>query len=225
MTRLRNRLIAALAGAVLATSAQADVIYDNGTPASGDLNGNDATQWVQAEDFTLAAGGIVTGAGVYIAGINGIGNWDGNFTYYLFASNGSDPGSVLQTGDVSVTPVDTGSTWDFGGNIYLFEFDFLSSFDASVGTTYWLGIHASSDWNRDNIYWIHTGPNGTIPGRESDGGAFDNWDWLGPEHAFYLTDGAGTAVPEPGTWAMMLLGFGAVGVALRRGRKPKLATA
>jgi hypothetical protein len=33
------------------------------------------------------------------------------------------------------------------------------------------------------------------------------------------------AVPEPSTWAMMLLGFGAAGVALRRGRKPKLATA
>jgi hypothetical protein len=33
------------------------------------------------------------------------------------------------------------------------------------------------------------------------------------------------AVPEPSTWAMMLLGFGAAGFALRRGRKPKLATA
>lgn len=33
------------------------------------------------------------------------------------------------------------------------------------------------------------------------------------------------AVPEPSTWAMMLLGFGAAGLALRRGREPKLATA
>ena len=33
------------------------------------------------------------------------------------------------------------------------------------------------------------------------------------------------AVPEPSSWAMMLLGFGAAGLALRRGRKPKLATA
>lgn len=31
------------------------------------------------------------------------------------------------------------------------------------------------------------------------------------------------AVPEPGTWAMMLLGFGAAGVAMRRRRTPKLA--
>ena len=31
------------------------------------------------------------------------------------------------------------------------------------------------------------------------------------------------SVPEPGTWAMMLLGFGAVGFALRRRRTPRLA--
>ena len=31
------------------------------------------------------------------------------------------------------------------------------------------------------------------------------------------------AVPEPGTWAMMLLGFGAAGFAMRRQRKPALA--
>jgi hypothetical protein len=31
------------------------------------------------------------------------------------------------------------------------------------------------------------------------------------------------SVPEPGTWAMMLLGFGAVGFAMRRRRTPRLA--
>ena len=35
----------------------------------------------------------------------------------------------------------------------------------------------------------------------------------------YLTQ----SVPEPSTWAMMLLGFGAVGFALRRRRTPRLA--
>jgi PEP-CTERM motif len=32
-----------------------------------------------------------------------------------------------------------------------------------------------------------------------------------------------TVLPEPGTWAMMLLGFGAAGFAMRRHRKPALA--
>ena len=31
------------------------------------------------------------------------------------------------------------------------------------------------------------------------------------------------AVPEPGTWAMMLLGFGGIGLAMRRRRRPALA--
>lgn len=31
------------------------------------------------------------------------------------------------------------------------------------------------------------------------------------------------AVPEPGTWAMMILGFGAVGAVIRRGRRPAAA--
>ena len=30
-------------------------------------------------------------------------------------------------------------------------------------------------------------------------------------------------VPEPATWAMMLIGFGAVAYAMRRRRKPQLA--
>ena len=35
-----------------------------------------------------------------------------------------------------------------------------------------------------------------------------------------ITRAAVAAVPEPGTWAMMLVGFGAMGVSLRRRRKP-----
>ena len=35
--------------------------------------------------------------------------------------------------------------------------------------------------------------------------------------------GGGGAVPEPGTWAMMLLGFGGMGVAMRRRRRSTLA--
>ena len=52
---------------------------------------------------------------------------------------------------------------------------------------------------------------------------------IGPDNAFYVTNfsaasGIGqvlriAAVPEPSTWAMMLLGFGAIGVSLRRRRR------
>lgn len=49
----------------------------------------------------------------------------------------------------------------------------------------------------------------TVNGRDTGDGAFSGT----------LTFAAVSAVPEPGTWAMMLLGFGAVGFATRRSRR------
>lgn len=46
------------------------------------------------------------------------------------------------------------------------------------------------------------------------GGAADARDLSG-----LFRTGAVPAVPEPATWSMLLLGFGAIGIALRRGRK------
>ena len=224
MARVRTALIAGLACGFLATAAQATIIYDNGAPTT--TESNETTQWVQAEDFTFAGSATVGGAGVYLAGIGSIDNWDGAFTYYIFSASGGSPGAVLQSGNVSITPSDSGFPTCCGGNAFLFEFDFLMPFDAAGGVTYWLGIHASEDFLRDNIFWVSTSPNGTASGLESFGGTFDNWFNEDPiEHAFYLTSADSTAVPEASTWAMMLLGFGAAGIALRRGRKPKLATA
>lgn len=47
----------------------------------------------------------------------------------------------------------------------------------------------------------------------TDGGSGDAW---GLDRLSFLT---ATAVPEPSTWAMMLIGFGATGFALRRRRR------
>jgi hypothetical protein len=41
-------------------------------------------------------------------------------------------------------------------------------------------------------------------------------------HSTYVIDNVVAAVPEPATWAMMLIGFGGIGSALRR-RKVKPA--
>jgi hypothetical protein len=59
-------------------------------------------------------------------------------------------------------------------------------------------------------------------------GAFDSdFDTTAFDHFTYavFTPSQSDAVPEPATWAMMLMGFGAVGFALRRRRKPVLQVA
>lgn len=53
-----------------------------------------------------------------------------------------------------------------------------------------------------------------------------NFNMSSSRNAFEIDDISVNGVPEPATWAMMLLGFGAVGVAVRRRRKvalPQLA--
>jgi hypothetical protein len=68
------------------------------------------------------------------------------------------------------------------------------------------------------------GPN-LSDGFENDGsfnGRNGNWafDILGVSEASEVG-----AVPEPSTWAMMLIGFGAIGFAVRRQKRAALATA
>jgi len=199
----------------LAVPAGASVVYDNGTPDGN--GGNYATEWVPAEDFSFAGATSVGGAGVYIGFVTDITAWDGSFTYYLFADSGGSPGAMLASGSVSPTVTLTGFDAGFG-NAYLFAFDFNSAFDAAAGTNYWLGFNAAGDFNTlDGPFWASTAGNGTSAGHESEGGTFDNWADNEIEHAFYLT-GLTSGVPEPSTWAMMILGFGVAGLSFRRSR-------
>lgn len=80
--------------------------------------------------------------------------------------------------------------------------------------TYWAGLSGDSTDINWNIDFNHAGPNTRACQFSGD----NLQRCFGPRTALAFTvDGAATsAVPEPASWAMMILGIGAVGGALRR---------
>lgn len=202
---------------LLCLNASASIVYDNGGPDS--VSGNETTEWLQTEDFMLAGGAVIASAGVYIGGFSGDNSeWDGSFQYNIFSDAGGNPGASLASGSVTATVSDSGSTWCCGGNAFLYEFNLNSLFVASAGVNYWFGIHASVDFDRDELYWVSTASNSTASGHESNGGTFDNWNNNGVEHAFYLSDTTiDVDVPAPAAWTLLILGMGAL--VMKRQRK------
>ena len=69
------------------------------------------------------------------------------------------------------------------------------------------------------IVWALLNPLILAPGNHT---IIANGTLTGPSGAYSGTLNI-QAVPEPATWAMMLIGFGGIGMALRRRRQPALA--
>jgi uncharacterized protein (TIGR03382 family) len=195
--------------AVLATAgmASANLLYDNGPPNYA--NGNEMTQWTQAEDFELDAGYTLGSAKFSMLTFNQLNNWDGKLDWWIYNDAGGSPGTLYASGAAqNVTPVYDQNVggWDF----YDFTFDFGGGGVAVAGNTiYWLALHAAADWqNRDDLYWSSTDPNGTYWGHEDymNQGA---WASNGVEHSFQLYE-----IPAPG--ALALLGLAGLAGTRRR---------
>jgi hypothetical protein len=205
-------VVGVLALTAAATAASAGVVYDGGSPNA--VSGNEATAWIQTENFNLGTATSITGANIYIGGLGGIGSWSGVVNYYLYSDSLGNPGTLLASGaGANVVATDTGSVWCCDGDAYKVSFNFASAFGAAANTEYHFGIHLADSFDYSSIYWVTTYSTASNGGIESDQGTQDNWYSNGQQHAFELT----AAVPEPSTWAMLILGFAGVGfMAYRR---------
>jgi hypothetical protein len=138
------------------------------------------------------------------------------FTARTQPSGDTSPGFGLPPNDATLTPTSTpivaGTTWDQLGAYS------GSCFSAGCGHTGW--IQSTYVLPDSGIYALRLGVTNWSDTAYDSGLAFAGLTVAGVE---IPTPGTG-AVPEPSTWAMMLLGFGFVGGAMRSASRRKKVT-
>ena len=174
----------------------ANQIFNGGDPDF--LDGNEMTQWTQANDFTFSQTTDVTD--VHVSTIES-GVWDGTATWFIYSDNGGKPGSLVATGSAANLVKNNLGAWPGSPGFTMFSYDFNLDNPVTLPPgTYWLALHFAKDWSTlDGIYWA-TGPTVGQIGKED----FDNQlSWATTlnsneeqvDHAFKLTGNSVRADP------------------------------
>ena len=193
MFRNIRSLIAALC--VIAAPAQAATLVDTGTPPPSNTTWTLSPSQSLAAEFTLSAASVIDSI---MGHIRGSGN--STITIGLFTDGGEIPGMQLFAGTFAST-----SGTSFQG---------LTGLSWAVGAgTYWVTF-ASTGF--DGMSQNAPSPLGNEAFAPAGSGFIEN---DGLNLGVRITGNAGTgAVPEPGTWVMLILGFGLLGGVARRQR-------
>jgi len=216
-----KQAVAALcvAGAMAcASQAQALVLYDNfssGGPASSAANiFNDR----QANSFTLAANATITGLDFQVW-MEDQGATLSSFQWGIYSASPFS-GGVLLGGATVQGPTQSGPLANpYGVNERLITLGTAPL--ALAAGTYWLEVGQAAGSTGRGYWEVSHGPSTAL---QAPGGVNCGQDCVdAPSNSFRLlgdiTAGPiSAAVPEPATWAMLILGFMSVGAMVRRQR-------
>jgi PEP-CTERM motif len=198
-----------LAGSAIAPApASADVLLNTITGSFQPGTGGDIIAPVQSPgiEFSSATATVVTEIKAFI----GTNAGSGTVTIGIMGDSAGVPSGTfidsITTTAASATPIDlTSLNW---------------SIDA--GTPYWLAATSNSD----NVSWQAGSSIGSVGVNQNNAAG---WTVIPGAHlpqAEIFASPISSSVPEPSTWAMMILGFAGVGfMAYRRKSKPALMAA
>ena len=196
---MQRVLLAALATTAMgfATPASASVVAEGITYS---LVLNSVTNGGLTGNFTLQISGINVVGTDTRGGRTGIGAFAFNDPAVGTAVSGTSPGFTFQTGGLN------SSGCNGSGNFFCFNntsATFPSPLPSSLALNFAVTSNAVGSWsNYSGDFKI---------------------DWAGSQNNYDLVSKVITLstppVPEPATWALMLVGFGGIGMAMRRSRR------
>ncbi|RUT06219.1 hypothetical protein DSM106972_034250 [Dulcicalothrix desertica PCC 7102] len=194
---------------------QKKVLFDNdGVPSL--TAGREATLWIQAEDFAVEQDSWLDHIQFWTVEAPGS-KWDGTVKYSLFEDIDGQPDTqpfVSGIGANVVKKATNRSLFNYYDE-YSYSFDLEKPVKIAADTTYWLGLHLSSNFDRDEIYWETTDKGFGTNGMSAYLGELKNWSRSSApvERAFVLNSKSSTntrEVPEPSAILGTLLVVGAV---------------
>ena len=219
------RATLAVCALMIAAPAAADIIQASPSDQNGTTVHNDGSG--TASDTLTGELGQNSGIGV---------NFTGSTTdsSNLMFSSGQGQATITGALDTSTqNPNDTFGITSFNvaladnGLFNWIELSLMGSGTVSFSLLDDLGNVFTSDGTGDFIYDLTNGQNKfafqAVDGQSIAGLSFDvTGGTVSSVSQIRIGQAAAAVVPEPATWAMMLLGFGAVGFAMRRRRRPML---
>jgi hypothetical protein len=226
----KSVILASAMSALICTGASAAVVFDNLASQPGNGNSNWESDGVfGAQLFTLSSGTVLNGASfIELSPGPPSSPTITSVQWMILAANGSGglPGTLLASGSSAITgQVDLG-TWTFGASLSVWK-ESLGLPDVTLGPgSYYVALHDVYTGGPTN-YLAQGQSNTNSAANSQDGGA--TW---GSEYGFMpsisvslTSEDVTAAVPEPSTWAMMLLGFVGIGAMTYRRRKSSMLAA